>query len=143
MRLRVDSTSLEQFLSERRKAYNVNNMVFRYEQLHTGDEILAFVDEIYKLTSNFPTEERFGLINQIRRAAVSIYLNLAEGSTRRSKKELARFVTISLGSLIETHAGLRIALRLGYISGSDFTLFQTRIKEIWFDLCKLRKSQLG
>lgn len=74
---------------------------------------LAF--EIYKLTKRFPKSELFGLTSQIRRAALSIPTNIAEGYERRSRKELARFIDIALGSLAEVEYLLDFASRLSYL----------------------------
>lgn len=75
-------------------------MKFRYEELRVGESILDFVDLVYAATEHFPDTERFGLSSQLRRAAFSVYLNLAEGSARRSGRDFSRFITISLGSLV-------------------------------------------
>jgi len=77
----------------------------------TGIEITKAV---YKLTSFFPDDERYGLTSQIRRCAVSIPSNIAEGHSRDSKRELARFVSIAKGSLAELETQLIIARELGY-----------------------------
>jgi four helix bundle protein len=74
---------------------------------------LAF--QIYKLTETFPRHEFFGLTSQIRRAALAIPTNIAEGYGRKSKKELSRFLDIALGSLAEVEYLLEFAKRLNYI----------------------------
>lgn len=75
---------------------------------------------IYKITNDFPKEEQFGLINQIRRAAVSITSNLAEGFSRSSYKEKSQFYSMALGSLTEVQNQLLIGKDLGYILSKDF-----------------------
>jgi four helix bundle protein len=85
---------------------------------------------IYKLTFQIPSEEKFGLISQIRRSSVSIESNLAEGCGRDSDKELARFVDISMGSSFELRCQLLIARDLGYIESSQYQLFKSKILEI-------------
>ncbi|MGB8705259.1 MAG: four helix bundle protein [Gillisia sp.] len=77
---------------------------------------LDYVISIYKLTENFPIEEKFGLTSQLRRSSVSVPSNIAEGAARESKKEFCRFLYISLGSLAESETQKEIAYRLGYIS---------------------------
>ena len=79
----------------------------------------AFVSACYKLTKRLPPEEKFGLISQIRRAALSIHLNVAEGASRRSGNERRRYYEIARGSVIEIDAALDIAGDLGYITDLD------------------------
>ncbi|HRO70342.1 MAG TPA: four helix bundle protein [Chitinophagaceae bacterium] len=74
----------------------------------------AFVFDCYRQTNSFPPAEKFGMISQIRRAALSVHLNIAEGCSRKSLKERKRFYEISRGSLIEVDAALDIAVDLGY-----------------------------
>jgi four helix bundle protein len=78
------------------------------------------VIQIYKLTAKFPKEELFGLTNQIRRAAVSITSNIAEGFSRNSYKDKVQFYTISLGSLTEVHNQLLIARDIEYLNENQF-----------------------
>lgn len=95
-------------------------MSFRFEKLEVWKEARAIVKEIYVLTAQFPKSEIFGLTDQLRRAAVSILLNLAEGSNRNSDKEKIRFFEMSHTSVDEVVTGLYIALDLEYISQEDF-----------------------
>lgn len=76
---------------------------------------IDFVVTVNNLTKTFPIEERFGLTSQLRRAAVSIPSNIAEGAARNSKKDFIRFLYISLGSLAEVETQLEIADRLKFI----------------------------
>ncbi len=75
----------------------------------------SFVLECYKLTKHHPVEEKFGMISQIRRAALSVHLNIAEGSSRKSEAERKRYFEISRGSIIEIDAALDIANDLQYL----------------------------
>ena len=75
----------------------------------------SFVLECYRLTKVLPPDEKFGMISQIRRAALSVHLNIAEGSSRRSEVERKRYYEISRGSIIEIDAALDIAADLEYI----------------------------
>jgi four helix bundle protein len=75
---------------------------------------------VYELTGDFPDEERFGLTNQIRRAAVSISSNLAEGSSRVSRNDFSRFVEIATGSLFEVVSQSTIALRRKMIAQNRY-----------------------
>ena len=77
-----------------------------------------FVLECYKLTKNFPVEEKFGMTSQIRRAALSAHLNIAEGASRKSEVERKRFYEVSRGSVIEVDAALDVAKELDYLANS-------------------------
>ncbi len=76
---------------------------------------MDLVENVYHVTKTFPSEEKFGLTSQLRRAVVSIPSNIAEGQGRRSKKEFANFLSIAHGSLREVETQLRIAKRLEYL----------------------------
>jgi len=80
---------------------------------------MGFVTDVYMLTKNFPSEEKFGLSSQLRRASISIPSNIAEGAARRNAKEMIQFVYISLGSLSEVETQLEIAMNLNYIDNCD------------------------
>ena len=94
--------------------------MFGFEKLDVWQLAIEFSDIIYATTRSFPNDERFGLTNQIRRAAVSISSNIAEGRGRSSRKDFARFVEISYGSLMETVSQFTIAKRQGFIEQPDF-----------------------
>ncbi len=79
---------------------------------HKADKLAV---EIYEITQSFPKTEIYGVTSQLRRAALSIPVNIVEGYARRSKKELKQFLNISLGSLAETEYLLSFTMRLGYI----------------------------
>ena len=85
---------------------------------------------IYQVTKHFPSEEKFGLISQIRRASISIESNLAEGCGRNSDREFARFVSIAQGSAFEVRCQLILARDLDYISREIFQSLQQQILEI-------------
>ena len=82
---------------------------------------MDFVELIYKITGEFPENEKFGLTSQLRRASISIPSNLAEGSGRKSTKEFIQFLYIALGSSSEIETQLEIAMRLGYIKNQANT----------------------
>ena len=86
-----------------------------HSDLTVYSKSLDLVEEIYNLTKKFPAEEKFGITSQIRRAAVSVPSNLAEGAGRQSKKEFSRFLYISLGSLAEIETLLIISQRPRYV----------------------------
>ena len=78
-------------------------------------EAMALVVAVYRQTAGFPKEETYGLISQIRRAAVSIPSNIAEGAGRNSSRELLQFLGITCGSLAELDTQLELAIQLGYM----------------------------
>ena len=90
-----------------------------HKDLEIWQKGIELVENIYKLTSSFPKEENYGLISQMRRAAVSYPSNIAEGAARLSRKEFIQFVYISLGTLSELETQVIISLRLGYHNAHD------------------------
>lgn len=91
----------------------------RFEDLRVWNEAIALVEAVYALTASFPESERFGLINQLRRASVSVPSNVAEGWGRGSKSDYVRFLRIARGSLYEVKTQLVIAERLGFGTSAD------------------------
>lgn len=91
-----------------------------FTDLITWQEGHKLVLEIYKLTKQFPSDERFGLVSQLRRASVSVTSNIAEGFSRISYKEKIQFYAIALGSLTELQNQIIIAKDLKYFSASEF-----------------------
>ena len=90
--------------------------MFTFERLEVWKKAIDFADMVYALTAAFPAEERFGLTNQIRRAVMSVSSNIAEGSSRNSNPDFARFLEIAQGSLFEVVSQSVVAQRLGYFS---------------------------
>jgi four helix bundle protein len=93
--------------------------VRNYRELHAWQVGFSLARQAYELTSRFPQQEIFGLTSQIRRAAVSVPSNLAEGAGRASKKEFAHFVHVARGSLNEMETQLLLAQELSYCRLSD------------------------
>lgn len=85
-----------------------------HQRLRAWQESMALVEHIYQATADFPPDERFGLVSQLRRAAVSVPSNIAEGAARGSDADFIRFLYIARGSLSEVDTQLQIAERLGY-----------------------------
>ena len=93
-------------------------------------EAHTFTINLYKISSTFPSEEKFGLTNQIRRASVSIESNLAEGAGRHSNKDFSRFLDIAQGSAFEVKCQILIARDLGYIDNNKSELLMDKINEV-------------
>ncbi len=89
-----------------------------------------FCGDIYKVTSSYPESEKFGLVNQLRRASVSIPSNIAEGSARKTNKDFSRFLNISIGSCYEIETQLLISNDLGYISNERLKSLLEKLSQI-------------
>jgi len=94
--------------------------MFNFEKLDVWQEAIRFADLVYELIGDFPDEERFGLTNQMRRSAVSISSNIAEGGSRLSRPDSARFVEIATGSLFEVVSQTTTALRRKMIGQNHY-----------------------
>jgi len=117
--------------------------MFNFEKLEVWHKAIDYADLVYSLTRNFPKDERFGLTNQMRRAAVSISSNLAEGTSRHSKTDFARFVEIATGSLFEVISQATIGLRQDYLTQENYRKLYTAAEEQSRMLSGLRKSLIG
>ena len=104
--------------------------MFGFQKLDVWVKAVEFADETYRVTKLFPADERFGLTNQLRRAAVSISSNIAEGSGRQSNADFARFLRISYGSLMECVSQLHVASRQSFINEDDFNALTQRADQI-------------
>ena len=101
-----------------------------YRDLEVWKLSIDFVKETYLITNNFPAAETYGLTNQIRRAAVSVPSNIAEGQGRNSTKEFKQFLAISLGSMAELETQLIIANGIGYIKGNELENYLEKLDRI-------------
>ena len=101
-----------------------------HEKLDVWKRSIDLVVRVYKATEVFPTHERYGLTSQIRRAAVSIPANIAEGAARRSSKEFAHFLSIAQSSGSELETELLIAERLGYLGSGGYTEMRDELDSI-------------
>ena len=117
--------------------------MFNFEKLDVWRKAIDFADLIYNKTRTFPSDERFGLTNQLRRAAVSISSNIAEGLSRSSKSDFARFVEIATGSVFEVVSQAFIAQRQSFLSEDQFRKIYTGAEELSRMLSGLRKSLLS
>ena len=101
-----------------------------FKELKIWKDSLELAHDVFKLTKNFPADERFGLVAQINRCSVSIPSNIAEGSSRKSSKEFGRFLEIALGSSFELETQLLIAEKCGYLSDQACQEIIERITQI-------------
>ena len=113
--------------------------MFKFEKLSVWQRAVTLVDLIYQSTRTFPENERYGLTNQLRRAAVSVASNIAEGSAR-SDLDFARFVGIAPGSLYEVVTQITLAKRQGFLNQADFEKIYRDAEEISRMLSGLRSS---
>lgn len=115
-------------------------MAHKFKELQIWQKSRSFCSDVYKLTSEFPESEKFGLVNQLRRASVSIPSNIAEGSSRSSNKDFVRFLTISIGSAYEIETQLLIASDLNFISNEDLGTTVNELNEIIKMISKFKSS---
>jgi four helix bundle protein len=115
-------------------------MAFNFENLKVWQKSLDFSCDIYDLAKKFPETERYGLTSQINRAADSVSLNIAEGSTGQTKKEFSKFLGYSVRSGIEVVGCLHLAKRKKFIDTSDFQKFYKDAEVLVIMIQALRKS---
>lgn len=116
-----------------------------HKNLEVWQKAIAFVTDVYNQTGNFPKEEIYGLVSQLRRSAVSVPSNIAEGAARQSNKEFIQFLYVALGSLMELDTQLSIANNLNFLSDESLNDLQSKTDEIGKmlnGLIKYRKSKL-
>jgi four helix bundle protein len=104
--------------------------ILSFRDLDVWKKAMDLVVEVYTLTRGFPSEERYGLTSQTRRAALSVPSNIAEGNGRSYRREYAYHVSIARGSLSELMTCFEIAQRLGYISPDVFRPLVVRLEEV-------------
>lgn len=114
-----------------------------FEKLDVWQRAIEFADLVYTCTLGFPVDERFGLTNQMRRAAVSISSNIVEGSSRNSRKDFARFIEIAAGSLYEVISQSYIGRNQGFLTQDEFDMIYAAADEQSRMLSGLRRSLLG
>lgn len=109
-----------------------------YKNLAVWQKSMDLVIRIYQLTSHFPEHEKFGLTSQMRRCAVSIPSNIAEGSRRESEKDFRKFILIAFGSGAELETQLEITKKLGYLGNATCSEIEKLLEEIMKMLNKLQ-----
>jgi len=117
--------------------------VYSFEKLNAWKESRIWVTWVYKVTTDFPADEKFGLISQIRRAAVSVVSNLAEGSARKSAKDQAHFYQMAYSSLIEVLNQLIISNDLSFLSNDKLSEGRILIENLTSKVAALRNAQLN
>ncbi len=128
------------------KTHNERNTLYlkdkmnRFKDLRVWQEAISIAESIYGLTKNFPSEEKFGLTSQMRRCAVSISSNIAEGAGRNNKKEFNQFIGIALGSAFELESQLIVSLKLGFCKESQADELIEKLNHIQNMLYKLQQS---
>ncbi len=101
-----------------------------YKNLNVWKKSRALVSQIYKLTSSFPDEEKYGITSQLRRSVISVATNIAEGSARQSSKEFNRFLDIAYSSAIETENLVILSMDLAFINQDDAEVLLNSLDEI-------------
>lgn len=105
-------------------------MIHKFRDLFVWQKSIAFVKEIYRITTKYPKSELFGLTSQIQRAAISMPANIAEGCGRNSNKEFSRFIDIAIGSAFELETLLQISFELNYIEELEYNTLMKDLYEI-------------
>jgi len=108
-----------------------------HKDLRVWQQSIELVSEIYMITKNFPKEEMFGLVSQMRRAAVSVPSNIAEGYARGTDREKVHFLRISSGSMSEVETQLIMCMKLGYISQEQYDEISEKLTAVWKQLNSL------
>jgi four helix bundle protein len=111
-----------------------------YKDLHVWQKAMDLAKQIYQLTRTFPSEEKFGLISQMRRAAVSVPSNLAEGQARNTTGEFIQFISNAQGSLAELDTQCRLASTLGFCKPTDMETIGLLVTELQKMLKGLRRK---
>lgn len=109
-----------------------------HKDLEAWKQAMLLAEDVYRLTESFPPAEKYGLIGQLRRAAVSVASNLSEGAARSSRREFAQFLSVCLGSLAEVETQLLLRQRLGYETGDNAL---ERVRRVRALVAGLKKSQ--
>jgi four helix bundle protein len=102
---------------------------------------MQMIKEIYRITDSFPTEEKFGLVSQLRRAAVSVISNISEGEARKTTKEKRRFYEIACASLVEVDAQIEISIVLGFVDKDEIKELAGLVNECFAMLSKLKSNR--
>ncbi len=113
---------------------------FGFEQPQVYHRAVAYVAQVYKVSEQFPSVERFGLTSQLRRAAASVALNIAEGKGRGTDRDFARFLYQARGSLLESVSALDLALALGFLEASKIVPLKSEASDLQTKLNALLRT---
>jgi four helix bundle protein len=114
--------------------------IYSYQELHVWQKAMELAVETYQLTKQFPREEQWGLISQLRRAAVSVVSNIAEGWGRNHKNEFKYFLRLARGSAREMESQLILSQRIGYVSQEQLNEILSTLRIVSKQLFALEKS---
>ena len=117
--------------------------IFSFEKLKVWQDAIELSKEVYKITSTFPNDEKFGLVSQMRRATNSIAANLAEGTSRNTNKDKAHFTTIAYSTTMEVLNHVILSKELEFITEENYLELREKIYKISNMLNALRKAQLN
>ena len=117
--------------------------IFSFEKLKVWQDAIQLSKEVYKITSTFSNDEKFGLVSQMRRATNSIAANLAEGTSRNTNKDKAHFTTIAYSTTMEVLNHIILSKELEFISEENYLELREKIYKISNMLNALRKAQLN
>ena len=115
-------------------------MMHNFRKLNIWLDAIVLAKEVYKVTSNYPKEEKFGLVSQINRCSVSVPSNIAEGSSRSSNKEFTYFIKVALGSLFELETQLILSNEFGILDSQDLDKLIEKIIKLQKMLTKFLTS---
>jgi len=114
--------------------------MFGFEKLDVWQKAVEYADLVYRVTRTFPAEEQFGLTSQLRRSAVSISSNIAEGSSRSSAVDFSRFLEIAYGSLVESVSELKVAQNQQFIASGAYENVYNEAEQVAKMLSGLRRT---
>jgi four helix bundle protein len=117
--------------------------IFSFEKLDVWQNSREFILDIYKITVKFPSNEVYGITSQIKRSSSSIATNIAEGTSRKTNKDKAHFLTISYSSAMETLNHLIICKDLDYLSEEDYLICREKLEKICNQINNLKKYYLS
>ena len=116
---------------------------YSFEKLNIWNDVRELIKDMYQITSKYPDTEKFGLVNQMRRAMISVSSNIAEGSSRTGKKDQAHFYQMAFSSLIEVLSQLIVSKDLSIIDEEEYIVIRSKIENLAPRIGSLRNYQLS